>query len=310
MAQGMKAGGHPSWPMPGHPVSKAARTHHLFPAREAVQNAPMPSAPLSTILDKDVYVLTAAGAVEIRGAATSLSPAEIELLVCIDGLSSVGDIKKLRLGMPAAEVDAVLAKLRGKNLVELFTDRADKPLDISALLDSTGSFRISDGELKLVDGEATNGVASLQKSGYYVRIARRATQKRERPRGRKLSALIIEDEPLLAKFLRTYLLLENFEARVATNREQIVAEFRKPPIPDLVLLDVVLPDADGFNILQKIREHPQLRAVPIIMITAQATREAVLKGLAGGADGYMTKPFEVENLIAAIRAVLGLEAPK
>ncbi|HWA14273.1 MAG TPA: response regulator [Burkholderiales bacterium] len=270
----------------------------------------MPSAPLSTILDNDVYVLTARGATQIRGTATALSPAEIELLVCLDGLNSVGDIKKLRLSMPAAEVDAVLAKLRARNLVELFTDRADKPLDISALLDSTGSFRISDGELKLVDGEAASGVASLQKSGYYVRIARRATQRRERPRGHKLSALIIEDEPLLAKFLRTYLLLEDFEARIATNREQIVAEFRKPPIPDLVLLDVVLPDADGFNILQKIREHPQLRSVPIIMITAQATREAVLKGLAGGADGYMTKPFEVENLIAAIRAVLGLEAPE
>jgi len=68
-----------------------------------------------------------------------------------------------------------------------------------------------------------------------------------------------------------------------------------------------LPDADGFDILRKIREHPALRVVPVIMVTGNATREGVLKGLAAGADGYITKPFEPDNLVATIRAVLGLE---
>jgi two-component system OmpR family response regulator len=264
--------------------------------------------PLS--LDKDVYALTEKGSGEIRGTATVLSPAEIELLVCIDGRTPVGEIKKLRLSIPAAEIDATFARLIRKDLIQLFTDQAGAPLDISALLNSTGAFRVTDSDLKLVDSEATAGASSLNEHGYYVRIARRAQGKRERPSDRKLSAIVIEDEPYLAKFLRTYLVLEGFDARVAGTRAEIVTEFGKPPVPDLVLLDVTLPDADGFNILQKIRKHPALRAVPIIMLTAQATREAVLKGLAGGADGYMTKPFEVDNLIAAIRAVLGLEAPK
>jgi DNA-binding response OmpR family regulator len=73
------------------------------------------------------------------------------------------------------------------------------------------------------------------------------------------------------------------------------------------LLDVTLPDADGFDILRKIRQHTTLRAVPFIMVTGNATREGVLKGLAAGADGYITKRFDPDNLVATIRAVLGLE---
>lgn len=260
-------------------------------------------------LDTDVFVLSPRGSSEIRGTSTVLSPAELEVMVCLDGRATVGDIKRLRLSIPPEKVDEVIERLIRKDLIQRFTDQASAPLDISALLDSTGSFRVTDTDLRLVDSEADMGASSLQSTGYYVRIARRALNERKPPSDRKLSALVVEDEPYLAKFLRTYLLLEGFEPRLAANRAEIIAEFRKPPVPDLVLLDVTLPDADGFNILQKIREHPQLRAVPIIMVTAQATREAVLKGLAGDADGYLTKPFEVENLISAIRAVLGLESP-
>ncbi|MDH4191878.1 MAG: response regulator, partial [Betaproteobacteria bacterium] len=86
----------------------------------------------------------------------------------------------------------------------------------------------------------------------------------------------------------------------------ILAAFREPPRPDLVLLDVTLPDADGFDVLAKMRLHPALKTVPVIMVTAIATREAVIKGILRGADGYITKPFEVDVLLKAVRTVLGL----
>ena len=81
---------------------------------------------------------------------------------------------------------------------------------------------------------------------------------------------------------------------------------RQQPPPDLILLDVQLPDANGFDILAKMRQHPVLKSMPVIMLTAEATREAVLRGLQGGADGYVTKPFEPDMLITAVKAVLGL----
>jgi DNA-binding response OmpR family regulator len=71
---------------------------------------------------------------------------------------------------------------------------------------------------------------------------------------------------------------------------------------------VHLPDANGFDLLVKMRQHPVLKHMPVIMFTAEATREAVLRGLQGGADGYITKPFEPDQLIAAAKAVLGIGA--
>jgi DNA-binding response OmpR family regulator len=125
-------------------------------------------------------------------------------------------------------------------------------------------------------------------------------------RGEVLTAVVVEDEPILAKFIQSYLAFEGFDVRLAGNRAEVVAEIRKSPTPDLILLDVMLPDADGFDILLRLREHPVLKNVPVIMLTGKATREAVIKGLAGGADGYITKPFEADALMRAIRTVVGL----
>ena len=69
----------------------------------------------------------------------------------------------------------------------------------------------------------------------------------------------------------------------------------------------MLPDADGFDVLSKVRQHPLLKSTPVIMVTAKATRESVMRGLACGADGYVTKPFEAENVVKAVRTVLGVE---
>ena len=68
-----------------------------------------------------------------------------------------------------------------------------------------------------------------------------------------------------------------------------------------------LPQADGFDILARMRQHPVLKHMPVIMLTAEATREAVLKGLERGADGYVTKPFDADLLVSAVKAVLGFE---
>jgi DNA-binding response OmpR family regulator len=100
--------------------------------------------------------------------------------------------------------------------------------------------------------------------------------------------------------------LEGYEPRVAGNRDEIVAALRVSPLPDVILLDVNLPGTDGFDILARVRQHPALREIPVIMLTAQTSRRDVLRGLAGGANGYITKPFDHEALVKSLRAVLGL----
>ena len=154
--------------------------------------------------------------------------------------------------------------------------------------------------------EAEGGTSILKKKGYYVRIARRAPARREVTKGWQPTILVVDDDPDLQKLVRTYLSLEGFKMRAALKRDDILVALRQQPPPDLVLLDVQLPDANGFDILAKMRQHPVLKSMPVIMLTAEATREAVLRGLQGGADGYVTKPFEPDMLITAVKAVLGL----
>jgi len=102
-----------------------------------------------------------------------------------------------------------------------------------------------------------------------------------------------------------FMQMEGYEMRFAGNREEITAALRLGK-PDLVLLDVTLPDADGFDVLVRMRQHPVLKTIPVIMMTAKASREAVLKGLAAGATGYITKPFDVDVIVLAVKSVLGL----
>ena len=100
--------------------------------------------------------------------------------------------------------------------------------------------------------------------------------------------------------------MEGFEPRMAGNRVEIVAALQVSPLPDVVLLDVNLPDTNGFDILARVRQHPTLKSMRIIMLTSQASREDVMRGMVGGADGYITKPFDNDILIRAVRSVLGL----
>jgi CheY-like chemotaxis protein len=262
------------------------------------------------VLEQDVYALTEKGNAELRGAGTSLSSAELEILVLIDGRASVAQLIRLARGQSREAVLDTLGKLVQADLVAPLSKVQSDAIDPGDFFSVTVPLEIAKGSESEAGAEIAQGVTSLQQRGYYVRIARRAAAERKLAEGQKLAALVVEDEPHLAKLLSTYLKLEGFVPRLAGNREEIIAAFRQPVAPDLVILDVTLPDADGFDILGRMRQHPALRAVPVVMLTAKATRESVLKGLQGGADGYVTKPFEIDALMKAVKTVLGLiDAP-
>jgi two-component system, OmpR family, response regulator len=246
----------------------------------------------------DVYALTPKGKQELLSAATTISPAEIDLLIRFNGLLTLAQI---RVGMSAGDAftdfDKTLSMLIQKGLT---APAVADPFAASL------QFQFSHSSMTEADAEAEACAESLKTAHFYVRIARTRGLPRARVAGARMSALIVDDEVQLAKFLGHFLTFEGFDVRVAGCRAEVVAELRKQPVPDLILLDVMLPDADGFDILLRIRAHPALKDVPVIMLTAKATREAVLKGLAGGADGYITKPVETEYLLQAVRTVVGL----
>jgi len=157
--------------------------------------------------------------------------------------------------------------------------------------------------------EAASGSPQLAKSGFYVAMARNAAGRIPPKNGQRHMILVIEDDMDLLKLVGEVLAKAGFLTRFARSRAEINSEFNKTPLPDLVLLDVRLPDADGFNILEKIRNNQKIHKLPVIMMTGRSEVTDVARGLSLGADGYVTKPFKISGLVSAVNTVLGVDQP-
>ena len=114
------------------------------------------------------------------------------------------------------------------------------------------------------------------------------------------SVLIVEDDRNIAELLQMYLEKEGYAVTVAADGGQGLTKFRSIK-PDLVLLDVMMPVMDGWSVCRAIRAESQ---TPIIMLTAKSETEDKITGLRSGADDYITKPFEMREVLARIEAVL------
>lgn len=112
--------------------------------------------------------------------------------------------------------------------------------------------------------------------------------------------LVVDDEPKLLDLVRTILEKEGFNVIEAHNGYEAVEQVRTK-LPDLVLLDVMMPEMDGFEALREIR---QASNVPVIMLTVQATESDKVRGLELGADDYVAKPFDHRELVSRVKAML------
>lgn len=259
-------------------------------------------------MDEDhVFALTAKGTRELKSASTSLTALELKLLVLIDGKSPVARLYKVFKEQPQAELKDTLHKLKtGGFIADVGGDEEGGDGSIEA----TGFFTrpvFPDLQKGGAAAQSDETLQLLRKQGYVARIAKRAAEERKLEKGEQIHVLVIEDDPHLAKLLRMFLNMHEFVPRMAGGKDEIVAALRIAPKPDVVLLDVTLPDVDGFEVLSRIKQHPVLKSIPVVMMTAKATREAVLQGLVRGADGYITKPFDVDIISSAIKSVLGLK---
>lgn len=119
--------------------------------------------------------------------------------------------------------------------------------------------------------------------------------------------LIADDEPNIVISLEFLMKREGFDVQVAVDGEAALQAIAAQ-VPDLILLDIMLPRKDGFEVCQQIRANPQWQSLKVVMLTAKGRDTEVSKGLALGADAYMTKPFSTKDLVAQVRQLLGLPA--
>ena len=255
----------------------------------------------------DVFVLTDAGNGEIHGGSTGLPPEALEVLVMLDGKKTVGDLELAMPHVPAADLRNLLRSLLAAKLVRVPTvlEEGGVEVDFDAFFKAAAADVTSPAVEKSADREALHGAPELERKGYYVSIARQAVKPRPSAAGAKRAVLVIEDDPDVAALIQRLLEREAYSVTVCGKRDDVLARLRQRPSPDMVLLDVQLPELNGFDLLQKLKTHPQLKLMPVVMVTADAKPESVMRGLALGADGYVTKPFDNNALVRGVKAVLG-----
>ena len=118
--------------------------------------------------------------------------------------------------------------------------------------------------------------------------------------------LVVDDDPEIVTFLSTLLELEGIESCVATSAAAALEQLQQGP-PDLVLLDIAMPDRDGIDLCKELKSDPRTAEVPVFVVSARPGKDVVERALAAGAEEFIRKPFENAELISRIR--IRLSAP-
>ncbi len=120
--------------------------------------------------------------------------------------------------------------------------------------------------------------------------------------------LLVEDDPDVREFLRATLESEQYDVLTAANGIKLISRIRVDR-PDLILLDIMLPWVDGYELCKAIKAHPEYRRIPVVFVSVRNSPEEIEAGLACGANDYVTKPIDIDQFLATIRRHLAEAEP-
>jgi CheY-like chemotaxis protein len=255
-----------------------------------------------------VYNLTAAGA-EAASHKDGWKdfPLEYRRLLGLIGAGGHIDVLRGRLRRFTDQmIDDWLRELQDLNMIESapagkledFTFTGRKAPRLPAMLDE---------DSRLLAKTTVVAGATLLRSGSYIadeRVANLPALGKERT---KTVILLVEDDPDQVAIGQLRLKLAGYLVRTVERAKHLSRNLREDRRPDLVLLDVMLPDGNGFDLLAKLRASPEFATLPIVMLTAKTELADIRNGLALGADGYITKPYSKTQLAEVIARVLKQE---
>jgi len=158
---------------------------------------------------------------------------------------------------------------------------------------------LPDEDKKRLAKTAVVAGATLLRSGSFLATERIANLPPLTKPASETVILLVEDDPDQAALAELRLTMAGYQVRTAHSSKDLSRTLREQPRPDLLLLDVMLPDGNGFEILGKLRARPEFATLPVVLLTVKAELSDIHNGLALGADGYVTKPYS-KNLLAEI----------
>ena len=250
-----------------------------------------------------VLSVTKLGNMQLSGAATRLNATELRMLVLLSRPMSLAEAMP---HLPVSGEQELLVMARAlfeRKYIALCERVEDDAIDFysadMALIPGIG-------EQQAASAQVDNVKAELARRGFYVSIARQAAQHVPPGDGQAYLVLIIEDDPALANMYAKLLSLMQCRVEIAGNRSEIEQAVNHGSKPDLIVLDLNLPDIGGLNVLHWLSSHSRLGSTPVIVASAETSKESILRAIALGADGYITKPIAVDSFTDSIRSVLGL----
>ena len=255
-----------------------------------------------------VYQLTTAGGEAIAAEpGRSEVPLEYRRLLGLIGAGGHIDVLRGRLRrFPDRLIEDWLKELVDLKMVEAkpagklddFTFTGRRPPRLPALLEE---------DSKKLAKTAVIAGATLLRSGSFIADERVANLPvLDKPLTQTL-ILLVEDDPDQVALGQLRLKLAGYQVRTIERAKHLSRTLREDRRPDLVLLDVMLPDGNGFDLLAKLRASPEFATLPVVMLTAKTELADIHRGLALGADGYITKPYSKTQLAEVIARVLKQE---
>ena len=253
------------------------------------------------------YRRTASGDEALRSVDDAI-PVDYRRILClIEGNTHANVVRgRLRQYSDALIADW-LAELEEIGFIESTAAADAYDLDFEPLLNgelSIAALSAIPHEQRRIADEARAAGAALKDKGAYLATARLENREPLLKDPAQTVVLLVEDDPDQAALGDLRVSMAGYRVRLARSCREMVDDLTAQPLPDLVLLDVMLPDGNGFGLLSCMRTDPRLSLLPVIMLTALTGPENIRRGLDVGADGYITKPYSKDILVDTIRQVL------
>jgi CheY-like chemotaxis protein len=205
---------------------------------------------------------------------------------------------------PAQRVDEWLAEFEALNLIEPAELPEEKTLP--ELAEEKSAPPIEEEDREALPPEASYADMSLTRAGVYVNEWRVANRLPTTKSPAETTVLVVEDDPDQLALAMLRLTMARYPVKTATGVQELFRSLDEA-LPDAILLDVMLPDGNGFDALSAIRRHPRYAHLPVVMVTAETAPQSVSLGLELGCEGYITKPYGVNTLEYVLRYVLKQE---
>ena len=199
-----------------------------------------------------------------------------------------------------------MAELEEIGYVEVVQGEQDLDLDFTKPAPPV-PLKVPSEEARRIEAQAKSAESVLASAGAWIAEDRLSNRTASARLPQDTTALIVEDDPDQLALADLRVSMAGYRVRIARSARELLDELRLPAPPDILLLDVMLPDGNGFDILGKLRKHPKFALLPVAMLTAKDDPQEIAKGLGLGADAYVTKPYSKNILADTIRRILRMK---